>query len=224
VVWAALPGARPVLSGGDRITGWHLSDPTKGIWSAPAPAGLQTRQLYVDGVRADRASGPLPVHLKKTTTGYTADSDVMASWRNPSDIEFVYTGGAPYWSLKTGGEGAWTEPRCPVGAISGTTITMAQPCWNNSTMRIQRTDGSGRSYNLVHNGNLGNGSIPAYVDNAYELLDQPGEWYLDQSANTMYYIPRAGEDLARADVEAPVLQQLVTGQGTATAPVHDITF
>ncbi len=224
VVWAALPGTRPVLSGGDRITGWHLSDPAKDIWSAPAPAGLQTRQLYVDGVRADRASGPLPVHLKKTTTGYTADSDVMASWRNPSDIEFVYTGGAPYWSLKTGGEGAWTEPRCPVGAISGTTITMAQPCWNNSTMRIQRTDGSGRSYNLVHNGNLGNGSIPAYVDNAYELLDQPGEWYLDQSANTMYYIPRAGENLARADVEAPVLQQLVTGQGTATAPVHDITF
>jgi hypothetical protein len=29
-----------------------------------------------------------------------ADSDVMAGWRNPGDIEFVYTGGAPYWSLK----------------------------------------------------------------------------------------------------------------------------
>ncbi|HXR72718.1 fibronectin type III domain-containing protein [Actinocrinis sp.] len=224
VVWAALPGAKPVLSGAEQITGWHQSDPAKNIWSAPAPAGLQTRQLYVDGVRADRASGPLPVRLKKTSTGYTADSDVMAGWRNPSDIEFVYSGGAPYWSLKTGGEGAWTEPRCPVGSISGTTITMAQPCWDNSTLRPQRTDGSGRSYNLVHNGNLGNGSIPAYVDNAYELLDQPGEWYLDQSANTIYYIPRAGENLRWADVEAPVLQQLVTGQGTATAPVHDVTF
>jgi hypothetical protein len=219
VVWTAAPGARPVISGGTQITGWQLADASRNIWSAPAPAGLSTRQLYVDGVRAQRAAGALPVQLTKTATGYTADSDVMAGWRNPGDIEFVYTGGAPYWSLKTGGEGAWTEPRCPVASISGTTITMAQPCWNNSTMRIQRTDGSGRSYNLVHNGNLGNGSIPAYVDNAYELLDQPGEWYFDSTSNTIYYIPRVTENLRNADVEAPVLQKLVDGQD-----VHDVTF
>lgn len=224
VVWTAQPWAPAVFSGGERITGWQPSDVDKNIWSAPAPAGLRTRQLYVDGVRAQRAAGPLPVTLHATSTGYTADSPLLSTWRDPSDLEFVYTGGAPYWSLKTGGEGAWTEPRCPVASITGTTITMAQPCWANSTERIQRTDGSGRSYNLVHNGNLGNGSIPAYIDNAYELLDQPGEWYLDRTANRVYYIPRPGEDLAHADVEAPVLQQLVTGQGTATAPVHDITF
>ncbi|HEX4226878.1 MAG TPA: fibronectin type III domain-containing protein [Pseudonocardiaceae bacterium] len=224
VIWAAEPGATPVLSGGRQITGWHLTDPSRNVWSAPAPANLQTRQLYVNGVRAQRASGPLPVKLTVTPTGYTASSDAMASWRNPGDLEFVYTGGAPYWSLKVGGEGAWTEPRCPVASISGTTITMAQPCWDNSTKRIQRTDGSGRSYNLVHNGNLDNGTIPAYVDNAYELLDQPGQWYLDSSAHQIYYIPRAGEQLSHADVEAPVLQQLVTGQGTATAPVHNIEF
>src|SRR6266446_1865963 len=29
VVWTAAPGARPVISGGERITGWHLSDPAK---------------------------------------------------------------------------------------------------------------------------------------------------------------------------------------------------
>jgi hypothetical protein len=219
VQWTAAPGAKPVFSGGTQLTGWKLSDPGKGIWSAPAPAGLQTRQLYVDGLRAQRAGGPLPVHLKATATGYTADSDAMAAWRNPGDLEFVYTGGAGYWSLKTGGEGAWTEPRCPVAGISGATITMAQPCWDNSTKRISRTDGSGRDYNLVHTGNLGNGATPAYVDNAYELLDQPGEWYLDRSADRVYYLPRAGENLRRADVEVPVLQQLVTGQGT-----HDVSF
>ena len=224
VVWTAAPGARPVLSGGEQITGWQLTDPAAGIWSAPAPAGLQTRQLYVNGVRAQRAAGPLPVQLKATATGYTASSDAMAGWRNPGGIEFVYSGGAPYWSLKTGGEGAWTEPRCPVASISGTTITMAQPCWDNSTKRIQRTDGSGRSYNLVHNGNLGNGSVPAYADNAYELLDQPGQWYHDPAAQRIYYIPRVTENMRTADVEAPVLQQLVTGNGTETAPVHNLVF
>ena len=224
VVWTAAPGARPVLSGGEQITRWRLTDPGRNIWSAPAPAGLQTRQLYVNGVRAQRAAGPLPVQLTATSTGYTASSDAMAGWRNPGDIEFVYTGGAPYWSLKTGGEGAWTEPRCPVASISGTAITMAQPCWDNSTKRIQRTDGSGRSYNLVHNGNLGNGSVPAYADNAYELLDQPGEWYLDRTAHTIYYIPRVTDNMRTADVEAPVLQQLVAGTGTQAAPVHNIVF
>ena len=215
VIWTAAPGAHPVLSGGTQITGWHESDPAKDIWAAPVPAGLDTRQLYVNGVRAQPASGPAPVTLTPTSTGYTASSDVMASWSNPAEIDFVYTGGAAYWSLKSGGEGGWTEPQCPVASISGTTITMAEPCWDNSTMRAT---------NHVGDSTLANGEQPAYIENAYPLLTQPGQWYLDESANTMYYIPRPGEQLATADVEAPVLQSLVTGQGTATAPVHDIVF
>jgi hypothetical protein len=152
VVWRAAPGAHPVLSGATRITGWRLSDPGKGIWAATVPAGLQTRQFYVNGVRADVASGPLPVTLKPTATGYTASSTALDSWGNPSQVEFVYTGGEGYWSLGTGGLGAWTEPRCPVA------------------------------------------------------------------------IPRPGQDMATADAEAPVLQTLVSGDGTAAAPVHNIVF
>ena len=224
VTWTAAPGAHPVISGGQQLTGWHLTDPAKNIWSAPAPAGLRTRQLYVNGVRADRASGALPATLTATATGYTMSNTVMDGWRNPSGIEFVYSGGAGYWSLHTGGSGAWTEPRCDVASITGTTITMTQPCWDNSNERVLRTDGSGRTVELVGPRNLGNGEVPAYVENAYELLDQPGQWYLDQATHTVSYIPRQGENLRWADVEAPVLQQLVTGQGTATAPVHDITF
>jgi hypothetical protein len=223
VVWTAAPGAHPVFSGATRISGWRLSDPAKDIWAAPAPAGLQTRQLYVNGVRADVASGPLPVKLTPTSTGYTASSTVMDGWRNPNQIEFVYTGGEGYWSLSTGGLGAWTEPRCPVASISGTTITMAEPCWDNSTMRVGYP-GSSETANLVGPATLGNGEIPAYVDNAYELLTQPGQWYLDTAGHTIYYIPRKGQDMGHADVEAPVLQTLVSGDGTAAAPVHNIAF
>lgn len=224
VIWTAAPGARPVLSGGEQISGWRPSDVSKGIWSAPAPAGLQTRQLYVDGVRAQRASGPVPTSLTANDTGYTTTADPMATWRNPGDIEMVYTGGDGYWSLHTGGQGAWTEPRCPVASITDTAITMAQPCWDNSNKRVMRTDGSGRTVELVGPESLGNSERPAFVENAYELLDQPGEWYLDRSEQRIYYIPRHGEDLGRADVEVPILQKLVEGQGTATAPVHDIVF
>ena len=219
VVWTAAPGAHPVLSGGEQIGGWQLADPSKNIWSAPAPAGLQTRQLYVDGVRAQRAAGPLPTKLTASATGYTAASDVMSGWADPGDIEFGYTGGDGFWSLHTGGQGAWTEPRCPIASITGTTITMAQPCWDNSNKRVLRTDGSGRTVELVGPESLGNGKVPAFVENAYPLLDQPGEWYLARSAGTVYYIPRDGENLRHADVEAPVLEKLVDGDG-----VHDIVF
>lgn len=56
-IWTALSGARPVLSGAEQISGWHLADPGRGIWAPAAPQGLSRRQLYVNGVRAQRASG-----------------------------------------------------------------------------------------------------------------------------------------------------------------------
>jgi hypothetical protein len=214
ITWRAAPGATTVVSGGQSVTGWILSDKTKNIWSAPAPAQLtDTRQLYVNGVRASRASGALPVAVTQTATGYTtAAGDPMATWRNPSHIEFVYTGGL----------GAWTEPRCPVASITSTTITMAQPCWNNSTKRVLRTDGSGRTYELV--GRQSITEAPTSVENAYELLTKPGQWYLDTAKRTLYYIPRSGENLSTADVEVPVLTTLFSANGTPTAPVHDLSF
>ena len=53
---------------------------------------------------------------------------------------------------------------------------------------------------------------------------QPGQWYLDRSAHTVYYLPTPRREPAAADVEMPALQQLVDGQGTASAPLHDVAF
>src|SRR5581483_1821386 len=120
-----------------QVSGWKLVDQARNLWSAPAPQSLQnTRQLYVDGIRADRARGRSPVELTETKTGYTASSDLLSHWRNPGDIEFVYTGGNALWSEKSEGLGPWTEPRCPVAKIDGASVTMAQPCWDNSTKRV----------------------------------------------------------------------------------------
>jgi hypothetical protein len=213
VVWAAAPGARPVISGGVKVTGWTRTDTGRNIWSAPVPAGTTTRQVYVNGGRAQRATGALPVSVKQTDTGYTTSSgDPMAKWHNRGQVEFVYRGGL----------GAWTEPRCGVATITSTTITMDQPCWDNSTRRVMRTDGSGRTYELVGRQKIT--EAPTAVENAYELLDKPGEWYLDSSTSTLNYIPRSGEDLSTADVEVAAAQTLLSVTGTVTAPVHDLTF
>jgi hypothetical protein len=223
IIWQG--STNTTISGGLPVSGWHPVAGSPGLFAAQAPASLDnTRQLYVNGVRAQRAQGTVPVTLTATATGYTASSDVMSHWRNPSDIEFVYTAGEALWNLQRYGLGQWTEPRCPVASISGTTITMAQPCWDNSTKRVVFPNIPGRTVNMVGPGDLTDNRLPAYVDNAFELLDQPGEWYLDRTAHTVYYRPKPGENLRTADVEAPVLQQLVNIAGTATAPAHDIAF
>ncbi|HYS38815.1 MAG TPA: right-handed parallel beta-helix repeat-containing protein [Pseudonocardiaceae bacterium] len=213
ITWQAEAGAFPVISGGAQLTGWKQVNAGKNIWAAPAPSGLATRQLYVNGTRATRATGALPVSVKQTATGYTTSSgDPMASWTNQSQVEFVYKGGL----------GAWTEPRCPVASITSTTITMAQPCWNNSTKRVMRTDGSGRTVELV--GRQSITEAPTSVENAMPLLDTPGEWYLDGSSHQVFYIPRSGENLASADVEAASLSTLMSLQGSTSAHVHSIAF
>ena len=72
----------------------------------------------------------------------------------------------------------------------------------------------------------GNG-LPAmdgisYVENAYQLLGRPGQFYLDKSSDYLYYIPSTGQNLATADVELPLQQSLLTLQGTPghLAPVN----
>ncbi len=222
LVYAADPGARPIISGGVRITGWRLFNSAKNIWSAKVPPYVKgARQLYIDGVRATRTRGRLPVALTMTPTGYTAANATMASWKHPSWMEFVYTGGNSVWSERGEGLGSWTQPRCPVASIVGTTITMQQPCWDNSTMRVMLPSGE-RTANLV--GPMSVGKEPTYVENAFELLGTPGQFYLDRDTSTIYYTPRPGEDLATADVELPVLQSLIDATGTPADPVHNIVF
>ena len=217
VVWTAAPGARPVLAGSAQITGWAPMSPGSPIYAAQAPAGLKTRQLYVNGVRAAIANGPLPNALTgQNSTGYSGGGTTLAGWRNPSgapQLTFVYQGGL----------GAWTDPSCPVDAFSGAAVVMAQPCWTNSTARAGSFP-DGRAYNLV--GRSGITEQPTSVEGAFQFLSAstPGQWFLDQGSSKIYYVPRVGENMSTADVEAPVLQQLVTGNGTASASVHNIVF
>ena len=193
VTYEAAPGAHPVLSGGEQVQGWQQG--ANGVWQAKVPAGTDTRQLYVDGVRGVRARGADPTGFTRTATGYTTSDTTLDSWQNISDVQFGYTVG-------------WTEMSCGVASVSGTTVTMDQPCFDNSTKK---------PYGV-------NANLPDYVENAKELLDDPGEWYLDKPAHTLYYKPRPGQDLKAADVEIPRLQTLVSGTGTEARPLTGLSF
>ncbi|MFE7710783.1 discoidin domain-containing protein [Streptomyces sp. NPDC057486] len=218
VVWQAAPGAHPVISGGTAIREWTQTS-TRGIWSAPVPENLNTRQLYADGQRIPRASGTLGsgplanVTLTQNTTGgFTASSTTMSMWRNPSNIEFVFAGG----------NGPWTEPRCDASSISGTAIAMRQPCWDNLHLPStpKAPDGDNPSGGFP---GLKSTAVPSVIENAYELLT-PGHWYLDQQAHVMYYDALSTDNVSAMNFVAPALERLMTSTATAESPVHDVTF
>ncbi|TDD69827.1 right-handed parallel beta-helix repeat-containing protein [Jiangella aurantiaca] len=220
VSYEAYPGEQPVLSGGIEVTGWTQDDwVNRNRWKAPVPAGMRTRQLYVDGVRADRSrvdygltptnqSRPVvPAQLQRTETGFITNNTAIQQWTNPQLIEFVWSGQG------ANSNASWMEPRCRVESISGTstqtTITMRQPCFSKLQPALKNDQTA---------------LMPTYVEHVLEATYRPGQWYLDETADTVYYVPRGGEDVTTATVIAPRLEQLVVLAGTPEAPVHDISF
>ncbi|MEN6451745.1 MAG: right-handed parallel beta-helix repeat-containing protein [Thermoguttaceae bacterium] len=201
VIYRAAPNETPVISGGKPVVGWRADK--RGRWKAPSPVD-DCRQLYVNGKRATRARGPAPANLKLAgENGYTTTDVSMADWRSPGDIEFCYLT-------------VWAHCRCKVQSVKRdgdkAVITMLQPYFTHA-----KTKEGVRVSNPAHLQRI-------YLENAIELLDEPGEWYLDRSTKTIYYMPREGEDMTKAAVIAPAVEKLVEFRGSLPQPVHNIRF
>jgi hypothetical protein len=209
VRYEAASGAQPVVSGARLITGWSLRDAGKSIWQAKVPRTFTSRQLYVNGTRAALASRPVTDvlgSLTKTSTGYTSTLTGMGGWRNPADTEMVFPAGGS----DPGGDQSvapWTWSMCGVAGVVGTKVTVDSACWNTAATIL---------------GDVTLISKPTAVQNNYALLGTPGQFYFDNLADTVYYVPRAGENLLSANVVMPEATSLLSAVGTASSPVHDI--
>src|SRR4051812_42395530 len=202
VRWQAAAGARPVISGAKAVTGWAVADSGKNIWRASVGAGLETRQLYVDGVAAIRAR----------TTLNRADFTANNSGLSFSNGALGYLNNLANQSrIELQGIGSFTDRYVPVQSIAGNFITMKQPAWNNNIF------GYDTIINPYRKG-------PMYLENAYEFLDSPGEWYVNTGTGVLYYIPRSGQNMSTVDVEFPLAQSIVQLGGTYAAPAHHIAF
>jgi hypothetical protein len=217
VIYRAVPKESPVLSGGRPIHGWQQDVGKR--WKAKTDVeGF--RQLYVGGVRAVRARsgrlgdtsnpgrceflqdlarrGGLPGVERVGDEGYRTTAVKLADWRNIGDIEFCY--------ITT-----WNHTRCRALGVrvdgDHAVVRMLQPYFTHArTKEGTKVD------------------LPVYIENALELLNEPGEWYHDVAAKTVYYIPRPGEDMTKVEVLAPAVEKLVELRGTLDAPVQNIRF
>lgn len=191
IIWQSYPGETALVSGGKTVTGWQQEGDK---WKAFVGAGTDSRQLYVNGVRANRAAKD--IEGKLGGGGILTKDQTLQTFQNQADMEVVD---------KLDG---WQEFRCPVQSIAGSVIFVKEPCFTAAT---QATPG------LHMNG-------VSSVENAYELLTKPGQWYLNKHTGWLYYMPKSGEDMTKAVVILPTLETLVAGNGTADTPIKNINL
>ena len=202
VTWQAAPSARPVISGARAVTGWSVADSGRNIWRANVGTGVDPRQLYVNGAVAVRAR----------TTLNRSDFTFTSSGMRFSNSALSYLNNLTNQSrIQLESVNSFTDRYVSVQGISGNVITMQQPGWSNNNFGYD-------VFNSPHRA----GAL--YITNAYEFLDSAGEWYLNTSTGTLYYIPLSGQNMSSVSVELPVLQSLVHVGGTYDAPAHHLSF
>ncbi|MGX7672457.1 ricin-type beta-trefoil lectin domain protein [Plantactinospora sp. DSM 117369] len=202
VTWQAAPSARPVISGARAVTGWSVVDAGRNIWRANVGAGVDSRQLYVNGAVATRA------RTQVNRADFTADSTGM---RFTNSALGYLNNLANENRIQMESVNSFTDRYVSVQSIGGNLITMQQPGWSNNNFGYD-------TFTSPHRAG------PLYLSNAYEFLDAPGEWYLDPTSGALSYIPLAGQNMSNVSVELPTLQSLLNIGGSYDAPAHHMTF
>ena len=197
------------ISGGKRISGWELHDGEKNIWKiyvGDEERARNARQLYINGTRAIRArSHTIPEGaLFSQNVQYVGAEVGMQNWAHVEDVEFVYY--RKWCSYHVGVESVTENDGNYI-------VNMVPYAWEFAT----KTNSS--KTEITETSDL------EYIENAYELLDTPGEYYINRHTGEAFYMPRQGEDITSAVTVVPMVDSLVLAEGTSTASrVMNLTF
>jgi len=202
ITYAAYPGEEVVISGGRSIGGWergegklwlaHIPEVTDGKW--------HFRQLFVNGQRRQRARIPTEGYLRIAAPAADGDINNPENWRafrfSPGDISGSWINVADTEVVVMH---SWSESRLPINAV-------------DEAKHIVRLAGRCVFWTFLWE------QHPRYfIDNVYEGLDSPGEWYLDRRTGTLYYWPLPEEEVTQLEIVAPVTSQMVRIQGDVEA-------
>jgi hypothetical protein len=197
VIFQAYKDERPVISGGVKLDHLPWQRGRGGIFQTKVPEDLRTEEIFVNGERQILARYPNFDPAAAYFDGFAADAispERVARWADPAGGYFH---------------------------------AMHPALWGDFTWRITGKDAQG---GLTMEGGWQNNRGAAahetirFVENIFEELDAPGEWFLNVKTHTLYFYPPAGLDLAAATVEATRLRSLVEFRGSAEKPVRFVTL
>lgn len=196
VVYRAAEGETVHLRGSQRLAlTWQ---PTRdGLMVAETPAGVVIDQLFVNGT---------PLHLA----------------RYPNfDAKVAHLNGHAADAFAPARVKRWASPK---GAYLH---TLDQNLWGDFHYLVTGRNADGT---LVYEGGWQT-NRPArmhpeyrYVENVFEELDAPNEWFHDREAHRLYVYPAPGTRLSDAILESVTLRQLVEFRGEPGRPVRFVTL
>lgn len=201
------------ISGGVILSGWKKQGK---LWVADVPSfngrPLDFRQLWVNGVKADRARDV--ENFEKMYRIINNDAKNRILWVPSEAVKKIKN--APYAEMVLHEMWCVANLRIKSIDIQGDSAAVR---FHDPESRIQfehpwprpmvTTDGHNSAF---------------YLTNAKELLDRPGEWYHDIDTRKVYYYPRSNEDMRSAEVVVPAVETLVQVLGTIDDPVKNVRF
>ncbi len=207
----AAPGARPVVSGGRRITGWKKDAAKPDLWHVSLPevaaGGWYFHQLFVDGERVQRARTPDEGFFRTADRLGTNSpialtfkpGDIRAEWASLPDARLVML-------MK------WTDLQLPIRSV-------------DTTRNVAMLPGGPRDYWMDEK------DARYWVENVPDALNAPGEWYLDRKTGELSFVAPAGVDPNKSQVVAPRIVTLLrisgsekTRQAVSGVTLRGLTF
>lgn len=187
-------GEKATVKGGSELRlRWKIY--RDGIYVAETPQGTAIDMLIVDGKIRSMARYPDYDSTAVRFNGTSADAT------SPERIR------------------SWSHPE------GGYLHAMHAHDWGDFHYRIEGVNEDGTL--MLAGGHQNNRQYGIHrdnrmVENIFEELDAPGEWFHDSEACRLYYYPVAGEDVHICRFEVPALKHLVEIRGSADNPAMDI--
>jgi len=204
VTWQAVPGEKPIISGGLSVTNWKVEE--NGLWSVSLPLDFKGsfRSFYVNDKRAIRARFPDDTYLKINKSGKDKRTNFFFNKGDFPKVEQID-------QLELVFLHDWSISRIGVKSID----------WKKSHLITIDSIGSRLPFFTITNWEK---QPRYYLENSKEFCDRPGEWYCDFVERKVYYYPLADEKINKTEGFIPIATKLLTIKGNRKDHVGFIRF
>jgi len=193
----AFPDEKVTVSGGIRLENLQWQSWRDGIMMAQVSQLAPFDQLFVNGQLQHMARYPNFDASASHYNGTAADAiapERVAKWKNPAG-GYLHALHRYAW-----GSCNWL--------ITG----------KNEKNELSMEGG------YQNNRQMGMHDRIRFVENIFEELDAPNEWFYDKATRTLYYFPPAEVEPATARIETPCLQELFIFKGSEQQPISYISI
>jgi len=209
ITYTNFPGEKPILDCGKKITGWRKIT-INGIdaWATEIPEVKQGRWYFRDFFVNDKRKRRTVLPEK----GFFKIKDVSEKATGLFDGSYSFfcnKGDIKKWKNLDDIEivifHKWIEERMPISQFNEKTGLVVS---SRKTVMALAKDTRYR------------------VENVFEELKNPGEWYLDRQQGILYYVPEKDETIESSEFYAPVITQAIRLEGNPEKNqiVDNLTF